>query len=232
MIIKRLLILQIALAAGLSSVFLLPSKTHFNPAGISLELPKEVGGWTSKEAAISERELTILSADTGFARRVYTNAFGDEVMVSIVLSGEDMANSIHRPERCLPAQGWTVMRSERVKVPLLGGKPPLEATKLTNVAERRTNDGRAVTLSHLNYYWFVGSHDMTPSHFERTMFDIKDRVLRGENQRWAYVTVAATITENLKRFGRSEKETAKLIEDLISEIVPEFKRPAEAVARS
>jgi EpsI family protein len=231
MIIKRLLILQVVLAVGLSSVFLLPTKSHSNPAGISLELPKEVGGWTSREAVISEDELKVLSTDTGFSRRIYTNAFGDEVMVGIVLSGEDMANSIHRPERCLPAQGWTVVRSERIKVPM-AGKPPLEVTKLTNLAERRTADGRVITLRNLNYYWFVGSRDVTPSHFARTMLDIKDRVLQGENQRWAYVTVAATITENLKRFGRSEKETAQLIEGLVSEIVPQFKRPAEAATRS
>ena len=44
-----------------------------------------------------------------------TTTFGDQVLVSIVLSGHDLDNSIHRPERCLPAQGWTIVDSKRPK---------------------------------------------------------------------------------------------------------------------
>ncbi len=224
MIIRRLLILQAVLALGLGSVYLIPKHTGPGAAGISLALPKEVGIWTSREMAITPQELTILAADTGFARRLYTNPFGDEISVGIVLSGEDMANSIHRPERCLPAQGWTVMHSEKVSVPIAGAGP-LEVTKLFDVAEHKIDDGRVITIRNLTYYWFVGAHGTTASHITRTAMDIRDRVLRGENQRWAYVTVAATVTDNLKRFGRTEAQTAQMIQDLIGQIVPQLQRP-------
>lgn len=224
MIIKRLLILQAVLALGLGSVYLIPNKTGPGKAGISLTLPKEVGLWTSRELPISPQELTILASDTGFARRLYTNPFGDEISVGIVLSGEDMTNSIHRPERCLPAQGWTVVRSDRVSVPIKGAAP-LRVTKLFDVAERKVETGQMITFRNLTYYWFVGASGTTPSHLARTAIDIKDRVLHGENQRWAYVTVASTVTDNLKRFGRSEAQTAEMIQDLIGQIVPMLQRP-------
>ncbi len=47
-------------------------------------------------------------------------------------------------------------------------------------------------------------------------------MLHGENQRWAYVTVAATVTDNLQAGGRTQEETARLVEDFIAEIVPRF----------
>ena len=224
MIIKRLLIVQVVLALGLGSVYFIPTKTGAGKAGISLVLPRDIGIWTSKELPISPRELTILAADTGFVRRLYTNPFGDEVSVGIVLSGHDMANSIHRPERCLPAQGWTVMHSEKVNVPVAGAGP-LEVTKLFDVAERKVEDGRVITFRNLTYYWFVGANGTTASHLTRTVMDIRDRILHGENQRWAYVTVAATVTDNLKRFGRTEAQTAQMIQELIGEIVPQLQRP-------
>jgi hypothetical protein len=59
---------------------------------------------------------------------------------------------------------------------------------------------------------------------ERTIIDIKDRVLRGYNQRWAYITVAGTITKDLKRFGRSEEETDALIREFIKQLAPTIHR--------
>jgi hypothetical protein len=49
---------------------------------------------------------------------VYDDGIGDQVLVSIVLSGHDLDNSIHRPERCLPAQGWTIVDSTSLSLPV------------------------------------------------------------------------------------------------------------------
>jgi EpsI family protein len=225
MIINRLLVLQVLLVLGMGSVFLLPKKSGIGPAGIALTLPADLGMWTGSDATVSALELQGLAPDTGFARRLYTDPFGDQVYVSIVLSGGDMANSIHRPERCLPAQGWTVEHSSVVGIPMKNG-PPLAVTKLSNIREARLRSSPTpITVRQLDYYWFIGSRDVTPSTWERTYIDIKDRMLHGENQRWAYVTVASTVTDNLQRFGRNEAETSKIIQDFIAQIVPQFQRP-------
>ena len=225
MIIKRMVTLQAIVVLGLSSVFLLPPAAKTGEAGIRMELPADVGMWISKEGAITDKELQILSKDTKFARRIYTDPFGDEIMVSIVLSGEDMNNSIHRPERCLPAQGWTIEHSDFVNTPLKGGTKAMTATKLEIVREIAASPTQRIALRNIQYYWFIGARDITASHWRRTFIDIEDRVLRGENQRWAYVTVASNVTDNIQRFGRSQADTSKMLEEFMSQLVPMLQKP-------
>lgn len=216
---SRLATLCAVLAAGFSVVFLLPKQLGFQPVGIQLQLPDFVGAWYGTEQGISEKEIQVLGADTEFARKKYTNGRGDEIQVSIVLGGHDMNTSIHRPERCLPAQGWTIANKSGsvIAVPGFGAVP---VTRLYDVRNWQGSEGRQITLYNLNYYWFVGHTDVTGSHFERTFIDVRDRLLGGYNQRWAYVTVTSNITDNLQKFGRNQEETDQLIREFIAKLVP------------
>jgi uncharacterized protein DUF3485 len=83
-------------------------------------------------------------------------------------------------------------------------------------------------INSLNYYWFVGHSDTTASHFERTLFDIRDRLLKGRNQQWAYVTVMATVTKDFKIFGRTEKQTDELIRGFMKDFVPQLQKTSVA----
>jgi EpsI family protein len=223
---KRLIVLLLVLAGGLGGVFFLPKTAQSTPQGISLALPEYVGKWYGEDQAISEQELQVLAADTEFARKLYTDGRGGKIFASIVLSGHDLNNSIHRPERCLPAQGWSVADSKVVRIPLpQGPTEDVRATRLHNVRKVATQDGNTVSIYNLNYYWFVGWNDVTPSHLDRTYIDIRDRVLYGYNQRWAYITIAATVTEGLEKFGKSEQETDAMVQDFITQLLPMMKRP-------
>lgn len=223
---SRLATLLVVLAAGLSAVFFLPKPGQTEPMGISLVLPDFVGKWYGVDQQITERERQVLASDTEFARKRYTDGIGNSIFASIVLSGHDLDNSIHRPERCLPAQGWTIADSRRMRIPLPAGGP-LEVTRLHNAIQLPAQNGQMVSVYNLNYYWFVGYHHLTASHIERTLMDIQDRVLKGYNQRWAYITVASDITEGLERFGRSEKQTDALIQDFIQQLYPQLRAPNE-----
>ena len=219
MTIKRLVVLLLIIAGGLSITFILPTVGNAEPVGIKLFLPDYVGRWYGVDQQITERERQILAGDTEFARKLYTNGSGDSVFASIVLSGHDLDNSIHRPERCLPAQGLTIADSKALQIPLAsGGK--LQVTRLHNVREAQTRDGKMVPVYNLNYYWFVGYHHLTASHLQRTFLDIQDRILKGYNQRWAYITVASEVTEGRIRFGRSEKDTDAMLQEFIRGLVP------------
>jgi EpsI family protein len=223
MIIKRLLLVQVILVIGLGSIALLPKVANSTPQGIALKLPDYVAGWFGEEQQVTEQELKVLAKDTEFARKLYTNGRGDKVFVSIVLSGHDLDNSIHRPERCLPAQGWSIADSRVVQVPLAGtSASSLDATRLHTLRKAETPDGKTIPIYGLDYYWFVGAKDVTPSHLMRTYIDIKDRVMYGYNQRWAYISVQTTITEGLMQFGRSEAECDAMVQDLIGRLVPEI----------
>ena len=226
---NRLTILLIVLLAGMSGVFLLPKQLFYQPVGVTLELPEFIGEWWGKPLAVTDKERSVLGQQTQFARQSYANARGDEIQVSIVLSGEDMNTSIHRPERCLPAQGWTV--TDKAARPLtFPNYGLLSATRLHNLRNVAGPDEKPLPLHNVNYYWFVGHTDVTGSHFERTLIDLKDRLFRGYNQRWAYITVSSTVTKGLQRFGRDEKETDALLQGFIQQLVPKIHK--ETVERS
>lgn len=221
---SRLAILLVALSA-MSAVFFLPKQTVQQPTGVELELPAMAGDWTGADMKITDKEIGILGVETEFARKSYTNGRGDELIATIVLAGRDMNTSIHRPERCLQAQGWTQLDAPVVKI-AVPERGTLETTRLKVVQMVPTKDGKQFPYTNLNYYWFTGSTDITASHLERTMIDMSDRLLHGYNQRWAYFTVAATITKDMKRNGRTEEETDALIQDFIRQMVPETHLPS------
>jgi EpsI family protein len=223
MTIRRLASLQLILLGGLSLAFVLPKDIKLQPVGLDLTLPEFVGDWHGADQEASKGEREILGPDTQFVRKVYTKGT-DEIFVSIVVSGPDMNTSIHRPERCLPAQGWTVADSQAVAV----SPPPstLKATRLQTVRNVPLANGQTFQLRGLSYYWFVGHSEMTASHYRRTWIDIRDRVLKGRNQQWAYVTIGSTITRDFRVFGTDEKQTDDLIRAFISSLVPQIeKRP-------
>ena len=89
----------------------------------------------------------------------------------------------------------------------------------------KTESGRVLTIYSVDYYWFVGHSDQTPSHLERTWIDIRDRIFKGRNQQWAYVLVAGNITKDFKIFGRDEKQTDEMIQSFIAALVPLLQRP-------
>lgn len=227
MTIKRLIFLQLILFAGLGSAYFVPTHAKTQPMGVSMDLPESIGQWTGVTQKISQPELEGLAADTSFSRRMYYNAFGDQILVSIVLAGEDPDNSIHRPERCLPAQGWTIMDSRTVTIgePALAGGN-LNVTRLHNQQKFKDDKGNLHTVYNLNYYWFVGYTDVTPSHIDRAVMDIRDRVMKGYNQRWAYVTVASNVTEGLVKFGRSEAASDQMLQSFIQELFPRIVLPS------
>ena len=220
--IKRLLTLETILLLGMGSVFLLPKKIEIRPAAIEPALPTFVGEWYGADQAVTQGEKDSLGPDTQFVRKLYTNARGDQMFVSIVFSGPDMSTSIHRPERCLPAQGWTVADTRTAEIPI--SNQELRVTRLHNVRNVHTENSQPIRVYSLDYYWFVGQNSQTPSHLQRTWIDICDRVLKGENQQWAFVTVASTITKGLRPYGRSESETDELITSFIRDLVPQLKR--------
>jgi EpsI family protein len=224
MMARRFFILDAALIFGLSTIFFLPKAQQESPAGIALKLPIWVGDWIGDDAQVTPRELEVLAKDTHFARKVYTSPAGDKVFVSIVLSGDDMTSSIHRPERCLPAQGWS-MQSSSQRTIAIGPSTSLAATRLSNARVVDTKDKEHLTLHNLTYYWFIGYTETTPSHLTRTLLDMRDRILRGYNQRWAYITVAANVPEGTAKSGSPEAKVDAMIERFIAQLVPKLERP-------
>jgi len=218
----------LALVVGLSYKFD-PAVDTLPQAGVILDLPTFVGNFFGKQGEITEVEKRVLPKDTEFARRNYDDSRGHQITCSIVLSGSE-GRSIHRPEACLPGQGWTIVAQDNIPVPLASDHK-LVARRLSLERQVVAQDGTHVTVKALYIYWFVGENITTPSEMERVLLTNWDRVFHNENHRWAYVSFFSFVTDNLMTNGLNRDQTQQLMVDFAKQIVPTFQiseMPAQA----
>lgn len=186
-------------------------------AGVVLNLPAQVGDYWGTDTDITVSEKTILPADTEFARKTYDTPQGEKIMCSIVLAGKEQ-RSIHRPEACLPAQGWTVKTATVVPVTLKNGHV-LRVTDLLLDREVEIREGKRIHLQSHYLYWFVGKNVATPSHWTRVLLTSWDRVVHHVNHRWAYVIVNGFITN-----PEHPEQTLDSLKKFIAEVTPTFQK--------
>ncbi len=197
---RRAYILAAILGLSLSVIYFLPPFKQVESA-MAMDIPEKLGSWATESRPPSDKEREALAADTQFSkaecRRERPGSWDfltgrsevDVADVSIVLSGYDLANSIHRPERCMPAQGHKIYHSERsaLEVP---GKRPIPVRRLLSTKDFPVgNTKEEIPVHALTVYFFVGHEVVTEDHMSRTLVDIRDRLKNGEAQRWAYVSV-------------------------------------------
>ncbi len=206
----RLVIIQVLLLAGLSSIFLLPQTPPMKDAALIMKLPTvlTLSGWTggAPESDGSREERAILARDTEFAKRKYrrevpiseqypSNYYSglvDQLDTGIVLSGKDLSGSIHALERCLTAQGFNIPEASTIKIKLRSGHVlPVRRLLCEKVFQDRK--GATRTARSIAYYWFVGFNSVTSNHVKRGIKDFRDRIVGGYDQRWGYVTVTAQL---------------------------------------
>ncbi len=198
----KLLVLPLFLSGSLSGIYFLPSVGKVAESAVKMELPDSMGRWSLDKKPPTEAEIGTLSKDTKFSKaRCLTARPGevtldgylvpDQVDLSIVLSGADINNSIHRPERCMPAQGHNIVSSSSQVLKLDNGRQ-FEAKRLLSIQNIPTTEERKEYLKFncVTYYFFVGHDQVSNEHLARTFIDMKDRLLRGMDQRWAYVSVS------------------------------------------
>ena len=197
-------ILPLFLGGTLSAVYLLPKVGAVAQSAINMTLPDASGTWEFDQQYATEAEIKTLRPDTEFSKAAcfstrpgetnpYGNPVADVVQLSIVLSGADINNSIHRPERCMPAQGHNITSSSGRTLKLPNGRQ-FPVTRLVSIQSVRNQANKEreeyLKFNCLTYYFFVGHDRVTNGHWARTMLDIKDRLVHGMDQRWAYASVS------------------------------------------
>jgi len=219
---KGLIVLSLALFT-ITACWFVPPEQPGSETGIVMDLPDRVGPLWSFPENVSTAELAILPSDTTFARKTYGLPISDRldrILCSIVLSGREK-RSIHRPERCLPGQGWSIRDSKVIPVELASGHP-LSVTALLLDRPVTFTDGRTASLQSYYLYWYVGKEVATPYSFERVLLTNWDLVRHRRNQRWAYVIVSAYITQGFRPNGRDPEQTLELLKQFIRASVPSF----------
>lgn len=177
-----------------------------------LELPDIDPETGEKLYTMSYAEYEALPHDTEFVKSIYTNSVGEDIFVSIVLSGKER-NSIHRPQRCLVGQGNTIMDTERMEIPL-EGREPLKVDVLKTERRYRDQDGEIKTYYGYYAYWFVGQNRETPSHYERMFWLAWDRVVHSVAHRWAYIAVSG------ERTSESSEEYKQAMTAFVQKLYP------------
>ena len=138
----------------------------------------ELPGFESEELGASEAELTVLPADTTIIKRRYVAPSGDWMVVSLVVGGKSKS-SIHRPELCLPAQGFA-MRNPRTHD--VGGRD-------WRMIELSAKDSPSCGFA---YTFFNQEGYSTASHVARIFRDVLDRSVLNRIDRWVMVSVHAS----------------------------------------
>lgn len=197
------------LGAVFSLVGIMPTQDALEESAIRPELPLGItaGTWSGERQQESEAERTILASDTKFCKALYRSVSINPLPplnASIVYSGSDMNTSIHRPERCLPTQGHYDLVTEPVQLKLKDGRE-LTFSRILSKTTQKLDNGREITLQHINYYIFIGHNAIISSHLARTFHDMYDRVVNGYVERWAYYQVGTYYGEVL-RVSREDAE--------------------------
>jgi hypothetical protein len=188
-------------------------------AGVIMDLPDFTDDYFGEPVEVSTAELRMLPGDTEFERMMYYTTQGDKIMCSIVLAGGEK-RSIHRPEVCLPAQGWTQKSREIIPVTLNDGRV-IDVALLRVVRPLELATGDKIAIPSLYMYFFVGKNSLTASHFERVFMTSWDRIVRSLNHRWAYVSISSTVSEVYQKYsGKNEAETLEMLKKFIAEIAP------------
>lgn len=183
---------------------------------MAIELPEKVLNFQSTNITQPQIVVDTLPQDTSFAQRIYTAPDGFAASASIVLMGADRT-SIHKPEFCLPGQGWNVLEKTNFTV-TIAAQPPYQMTVAKWVLSQQvqTKDGKMVDARALYLFWFVADNEQTISHWQRLWWLTRDLLQTGVLQRWAYVSYFTVCLP-----GQEDAAFARM-KELIAASVPGF----------
>ena len=183
---------------------------------MKIDLPESVLDFSSTNVPESEVVLNYLPKDTSFVERRYQATDGFQASATIILMGADRT-SIHRPDYCLPGQGWTIGPKTAVNIPI-GGEHPyaLPVLKWVTYNSFQTPDGRKQEASGVYVFWFVADNEQTPNYVQFQYYLLRDLLFTGALQRWAYISYFTVCAPG------QEDAAFERVKKLIAASVPEY----------
>lgn len=186
---------------------------------MDIELPESPVGFTSTNAPETELELNYFPKDTSFVRRCYFSSDSDlPIYGTIVMMGADRT-SIHKPDYCLPGQGWTIEDKAIVQIPIAGDNYEMPVAKWMVSNSFPMPDGSRQNVHGIYMFWFVADGEQTPGHYQRLWWLTRDLLSTGVLQRWAYVSYFAPCAPG------QEELTFERMKKLIGNSVAQFQSP-------
>ena len=157
-----------------------------------IDLPTDVPGYQSQPLPVTREELEWLPADTTYGFRRYVAPDERWLDLRVVMMGTDRT-SIHKPEYCLPGQGFQIQQTQQDFIRIPAPHPyDLPVTRIiASRMFRATPDAPGQEVRAVFLYWFVAENRITADHLQRMWWMARDLVRTGTLQRWAYVSVLA-----------------------------------------
>ncbi|HZM02231.1 MAG TPA: exosortase-associated EpsI family protein [Candidatus Saccharimonadales bacterium] len=182
----------------------------------SVVLPDEVMGGRARSQPITTNEVWALPRDTTFGRCTYLLPDGFGTMISVVLMGADRT-SIHQPQFCLVAQGWSIVGTDHIHVPMQRPMAyDLPAVKLSTSMRIKDAHGQLSTVHGVYIYWFVSGDNITGDQGERLWSIARTMLTKGYLERWAYISYFATCLPG------QDEATCQRLEKFIQASAPDF----------
>jgi hypothetical protein len=163
--------------------------------------------------------LNYLPPDTSYAERIYFSPDGFQVQGTAILMGGDRT-SIHKPEYCLPGQGWSINEKEVVNLTIPGTENfQLPVAKWIVGNSFQTPEGRRQDVRGIYVFWFVADGEQTADNYQRMWWLGRDLLRTGVLQRWAYISYFAVCAPG------QEDAAFERMKNLIVHSVPEYQLP-------
>lgn len=186
---------------------------------MNIQLPQDVLNFTSTNVPEPAIALGYFPKDTSYAERFYYAPTGLRIQCTAVMMGADRT-SIHRPEYCMPGQGWTINDKQVVSIPIADSPPyslPVNRWKVSQMVEQP--NGQKMKIAGVYVFWYVAHNEETPNHDKMLEWLTLDLLRTGELQRWAYISYFAVCEPG------QEDATFADIKRLITAGVPKFQLP-------
>jgi hypothetical protein len=186
---------------------------------MNIHLPENVLDFTSTNIPEPDVAISYFPKDTSYAERIYIAPDKFWLQSTAILMGADRT-SIHRPEFCMPGQGWSIDEKKTLDIPI-NEQPPYHlqaaAWKLSQMVQ--DTDGQSVKIAGVYVYWYVANNEETADHNKMIEWLTLDMLRTGALQRWAYISYFTRCQPG------QEDVTIDRMKNFIAAQVPEFQVP-------
>ena len=189
---------------------------------MKIPLPERVLDFDSTNIPEPELVSSYFPKDTSYSERIYRAPDGFRIQSTAILMGTDRT-SIHRPEYCMPGQGWSIDQKTVVNIPI-HDQPPyqLEVAKWKVSQIAQGPDGQNRKYAGVYVFWYAAHNEETANHDKMLEWMTLGLLRTGQLQRWAYMSYWSECEPG------QEDATFERMKTFLAAQVPEFELPPES----
>ncbi len=215
--------------ATLAMCALAGQQPPLSPSGVIMNLPLSLGPLQGIAQEATAQEMNVLTEGVKVERKLYISDTR-QMLATIVLSGP-ARRALHRPDICLPGQGWSI--SDKVEVPVrLSDGREVSTMMMRLFRDSVDGSGHLVRTRGLNIFWYQGyGETQTADYYSHVFLTYFDSVFKNLNHRWALMSFFIPYSEG--EIGPAdpiaEATALQSLRQIIGEVAPRvLKNPGDS----